>query len=90
VVLEPARPASRANPAYLPAASEHVTGGVTFTDAHGVTWTVCEADCGHTPGARKPMCLIFTSAMSCRRVYTYDSDWAGLPTDGLIALSQGR
>ena len=61
-----------------------------FFDVSGVCWRVTERDARSDPGALRAQCLIFACSETVRRVWDYPTEWRGLDSDALIALSWQR
>ncbi len=62
----------------------------TFRDAAQVTWSVTERAAPPIPNAPAARCLVFTSDVVFRRVWTYPADWFDLSAEALEALSWGK
>lgn len=61
-----------------------------FTDSEGVQWEVTEVPGRNVPAARGEKCLIFSSPVAIRRVWTYPDTWVRMSADELLELSWRR
>lgn len=61
-----------------------------FTDSEGVQWEVTEIPGRTVPAARGEKCLIFSSPVAIRRVWTYPESWVRMTADELLDLSWRR
>lgn len=61
-----------------------------FTDSEGVQWEVTEVAGRNVPAARGEKCLIFSSPVAIRRVWTYPESWLRMSADELFDLSWRR
>ncbi len=61
-----------------------------FTDHEGVQWEVTEIPGRIVPAARGEKCLIFSSPVAIRRVWTYPETWVRMSADELYDLSWRR
>lgn len=61
-----------------------------FTDQEGVQWEVTEVAGSGVPAARGERCLIFSSPVAIRRVWTYPDSWVRMSGAELLALSWRR
>lgn len=61
-----------------------------FTDGEGVQWEVTEVPGRNVPAARGEKCLIFSSPVAIRRVWTYPDTWVRMSADELYDLSWRR
>lgn len=76
--------------------NEHIPGhrGVlrtrVFTDDEGVQWEVTEVPGRMVPAARGERCLIFSSPVAIRRVWSYPEHWVRMTGPELFDLSWSR
>ena len=61
-----------------------------FVDDEGVEWEVTEVSGKQVPAARGERCLIFSSTVAIRRVWTYPEDWHRMSAQELLHLSWCR
>lgn len=61
-----------------------------FTDDEGVQWEVTEVSGRSVPAARGERCLIFSSPVAIRRVWTYPDSWVRMSAGELYDLSWRR
>lgn len=61
-----------------------------FTDEEGVQWDVTEVSGRRVPAARGKRCLIFSSPVAIRRVWTYPDTWHRMSGRELLDLSWSR
>lgn len=61
-----------------------------FTDEEGVQWEVTEVSGSGVPAARGERCLIFSSPVAIRRVWTYPDSWVRMSGPELLDLSWSR
>lgn len=61
-----------------------------FTDDEGVQWEVTEVSGRKVPAARGERCLIFSSPVAIRRVWSYPEHWVRMSGRELLDLSWSR